>query len=65
MEEQFKKNKKKKVASDKIDTDESTEKDSSSDENASVEVAESAVNRGNVIVESPGSSGNVQRLQDE
>ncbi|XP_034828423.1 uncharacterized protein [Maniola hyperantus] len=65
MEEQFKKNKNKKGASDKIDSDESTE-NSSTEENGSIEQSsETSINQANVIVESPGSSGNVQRLQDE
>ncbi|XP_023934918.1 uncharacterized protein LOC112043642 [Bicyclus anynana] len=65
MEEQFKKNKNKKVASDKADSDESDETDNSTEETASEEATEPSVHQANVVVESPGSSGNVQRLQDE
>lgn len=68
MEEQFKKNKKK-LASDKTDSDDETQSD---EKNASTEYStvgdkkdESTVNRADVIIETPGSSGNVQRLQDE
>ncbi|XP_050348990.1 uncharacterized protein LOC126772640 [Nymphalis io] len=68
MEEQFKKNKNKKIASDKNDNEdqptsnESTE-NSSAEENVGID--KTLVSQADVIVESSGNSGNVQRLQDD
>ncbi|CAH2085558.1 unnamed protein product [Euphydryas editha] len=69
MEEQFKKNKNKKLASEKIDSDEesnsteTTEKDKPAEGSPGIDKI--LVNQADVIVESSGNSGNVQRLQDE
>ncbi|CAB3250671.1 unnamed protein product [Arctia plantaginis] len=74
MEEQFKKNKNKQSVSEKMDSgeeesasvDDSTEKDSSSQDTGSTERSGDAVdtvNEPSVILESPGTSGNVERLQ--
>lgn len=67
MEEQFKKNKKK--ATEKVDSDdetEGTEKNNSAKESTNSERSnDMTVNRADVIIETPGNSGNVQRLQDE
>lgn len=73
MEEQFKKNKNKQSVSEKMDSDEegsesvddSTEKDSSSQDTGSTDRSGDAAdtfNEPSVIVESPGTSGNVERL---
>ncbi|XP_060802294.1 uncharacterized protein LOC106137622 [Amyelois transitella] len=68
MEEQFKKNKNKKTASDKMD-DEDTEDSSETPETTSapdhddVNTA-NVVSEASVIVATPGSSGNVERLSD-
>ncbi|XP_063827508.1 titin [Ostrinia nubilalis] len=71
MEEQFRKNKNKQSASDKMDSgEESSSEDSSeaeteSSSEAAVDVAKTvAVSEASVIVQSPGASGNVERLQD-
>ncbi|XP_026330252.1 uncharacterized protein LOC113237799 [Hyposmocoma kahamanoa] len=74
MEEQFKKNKNKQKAADKSDSDEKDESNEDSNEKQSdatekqvdsenSEVA--TVSEASVIVQSPGTSGNVERLQDE
>lgn len=74
MEEQFKKNKKKQAtASDKMDTD--TSDDSREDSNEKVSEGASPpdsqdgnkmsdVSEASVIVETPGTSGNVERLSE-
>lgn len=68
MEEQFRKNKNKQSASDKMDSDEtedSTEDSSEAAAESSSEAAKtSSVSEASVIVDSPGASGNVERLQD-
>ncbi|KAJ2947454.1 hypothetical protein O0L34_g17238 [Tuta absoluta] len=68
MEEQFKKNKKAKEKMDTVDEDEasdgSTEKQESEEiQDGREEVA--SVSEASVLVESPGTSGNVERLQDK
>lgn len=69
MEEQFKKNKNKKVASEKLDSDEeststeTTEKEGPTEGSSGID--KTLVNQADVIVESSGNSGNVQRLQNE
>lgn len=66
MEEQFKKNKKKTTEKNDSGENESTEKISSAEDSPiSEKVNESSVNRADVIVETSGNSGNVQRLQNE
>ncbi|XP_075976052.1 uncharacterized protein LOC142976523 [Anticarsia gemmatalis] len=76
MEEEFKKNKNKQAASEKMDSDEdksdessedSNEKDSSSEETADDDnntASENSADEPSVIVESPGTSGNVERLHE-
>ncbi|CAH2981764.1 unnamed protein product [Chilo suppressalis] len=68
MEEQFKKNKNKQSASEKMDSDEteSSTEDSSEVETSSEQapVDKNAVSEASVIVGTPGTSGNVERLQD-
>lgn len=74
MEEQFRKNKNKQKAADKSDSDEKDESNEESSEKESdmtekhldsenSEVA--TVSEASVVVQSPGTSGNVERLQDE
>lgn len=77
MEEQFKRNKNKQSASEKIDSDESDSSEDSTDSNEkdssdSSEETDSDKHTGDenpsggpsVIVESPGTSGNVERLHE-
>ncbi|CAG9787258.1 unnamed protein product [Diatraea saccharalis] len=67
MEEQFKKNKHKQSASEKMDSDgtDNSKEDSSEIESSTEQVPEkNAVSEASVIVGSPGTSGNVERLQD-
>ncbi|OWR42607.1 hypothetical protein KGM_210955 [Danaus plexippus plexippus] len=67
MEEQFRKNKNKKAEKmQDDDSNDSKETDDSVIESRRQENSQNdSVNQPHVIVESPGSSGNVQRLQDE
>ncbi|XP_026485579.2 uncharacterized protein LOC113393094 [Vanessa tameamea] len=68
MEEQFKKNKNKKVASEKVDNDDESTSNETTENSSAEESAGSdktLVNQADVIVESSGNSGNVQRLQDD
>ncbi|XP_061704634.1 uncharacterized protein LOC133515993 [Cydia pomonella] len=69
MEEQFKKNKNKSTASEKIDSDgnvstEVSSEKSSEESDEQTDKSEVSVNESSVIVASPGSSGNVQRLEE-
>ncbi|KAI8420945.1 hypothetical protein MSG28_008099 [Choristoneura fumiferana] len=70
MEEQFKKNKNKQSASEKIDSDENSSSEDSSEKGSAIgeeqtETSEvSGVSEASVVVASPGTSGNVQRLED-
>lgn len=69
MEEQFRKNKNKQTAEDKIDSEE--EKNESGEDNVTTEATDindrsssekSYVSAAHIVVESPGMSGNVERL---
>lgn len=71
MEEQFRKNKNKQSAAEKMDSEDETSTEDSSEKEVenSNEPAEddkktSAVSEASVIVGSVGASGNVERLQD-
>ncbi|XP_028033326.1 uncharacterized protein LOC114245378 [Bombyx mandarina] len=69
MEEQFKKNKNKQNASEKIDADEdenskASEEDTDDSKSGDANDKLSTVNTASVIVESPGTSGNVERLHE-
>lgn len=69
MEEQFRKNKSKQSNGD--NTEKSTEESDEADRKDSTEAEdteaahEGAVNEADVIIQSAGRSGNVQRLQDD
>ncbi|CAK1544010.1 unnamed protein product [Leptosia nina] len=68
MEEQFKKNKNKHTASEKIDNsdeDASSENVPESSTESKGDIEGRAVNEGGVIIESAGSTGNVERLQEK
>lgn len=69
MEEEFKKNKNKQSASEKMDSDEeeSEESDegSSEKEDSGEKKGESEVSEASVVLGSPGESGKVERLQDD
>ncbi|XP_045515692.1 uncharacterized protein LOC123708823 isoform X2 [Pieris brassicae] len=67
MEEQFKKNKNKNAASEKIDSEDEPDtmvQEETSTENKS-EIEGRAIEDGGVIIQSAGSSGNVERLQEK
>ncbi|XP_072929221.1 uncharacterized protein [Epargyreus clarus] len=76
MEEQFKKNKNKQTAKDKVDSNEDDSSENSSEEKDSTvsstdtslnsdKSVESDVGRADVVIDSPGTSGNVERLQEK
>lgn len=67
MEEQFKKNKNKKIALEKVDSDEDNNPEGiAKDEEpiAPEDTDMTSVSEASVVVGSPGTSGNVERLQD-